>query len=183
MPRRAGTRVLATSHREPRLRPTRVVADRGRTRTIAQDTREHRKARDRQVGSKPPVLKCHAHVTTGDTALSHAAVTLQASVAMEAIGGEKDCRACCVAWSRSARVAPSPRLPQWLTPVLSTAPLYNYEDAPVTPDADDPAIWVSRDDPRLPRDRHGKGCRTARLRPEGDTDSGAAAAERTTGPP
>jgi 3-phytase len=29
-------------------------------------------------------------------------------------------------------------------PVLRTAPLFNYEDAPATPDADDPAIWVNR---------------------------------------
>jgi 3-phytase len=32
--------------------------------------------------------------------------------------------------------------------VLSTQPLYNYEDAPGTPDADDPAIWVNRRNPR-----------------------------------
>jgi 3-phytase len=32
--------------------------------------------------------------------------------------------------------------------VLSTTPLYNYEDAPATPDADDPAIWINRDDPK-----------------------------------
>ena len=31
--------------------------------------------------------------------------------------------------------------------VLNTAPLYNYDDAPGTPDADDPAIWVSRRHP------------------------------------
>jgi 3-phytase len=29
-------------------------------------------------------------------------------------------------------------------PVLRTAPLFNYEDAPATPDADDPAIWINR---------------------------------------
>jgi 3-phytase len=29
-------------------------------------------------------------------------------------------------------------------PVLRTAPLCNYEDAPATPDADDPAIWLNR---------------------------------------
>jgi 3-phytase len=29
----------------------------------------------------------------------------------------------------------------------STAPLFNYEDAPATPDADDPAIWVNRRNP------------------------------------
>ncbi|HZM93236.1 MAG TPA: phytase [Vicinamibacterales bacterium] len=28
-------------------------------------------------------------------------------------------------------------------PVLRTAPLFNYEDAPATPDADDPAIWIN----------------------------------------
>jgi len=38
--------------------------------------------------------------------------------------------------------------PLVLTPVLTTAPLFNYEDAPATPDADDPAIWVNPDDPR-----------------------------------
>ncbi len=32
--------------------------------------------------------------------------------------------------------------------VLSTAPLFNYEGAPATPDADDPAIWVDRHNPR-----------------------------------
>lgn len=31
---------------------------------------------------------------------------------------------------------------------VTTAPLYNYEDAPATPDADDPAIWTDRRDPR-----------------------------------
>lgn len=30
---------------------------------------------------------------------------------------------------------------------LSTAPLHNYDDAPATPDADDPAIWVNRRNP------------------------------------
>lgn len=35
-----------------------------------------------------------------------------------------------------------------VAPVLGTAPLYNYEDAPTTPDADDPVIWVSRDHAR-----------------------------------
>ncbi len=29
-------------------------------------------------------------------------------------------------------------------PVLRTAPLFNYDDAPATPDADDPAIWVNK---------------------------------------
>ena len=29
-------------------------------------------------------------------------------------------------------------------PVLRTAPLFNYEDAPATPDADDPAIWINK---------------------------------------
>jgi len=29
-------------------------------------------------------------------------------------------------------------------PVLRTQPLFNYEDAPATPDADDPAIWINR---------------------------------------
>lgn len=31
---------------------------------------------------------------------------------------------------------------------LVTAPLHNYEDAPATPDGDDPAIWVNRYNPR-----------------------------------
>jgi 3-phytase len=31
-----------------------------------------------------------------------------------------------------------------LQPVLRTAPLFNYEGAPATPDADDPAIWINR---------------------------------------
>src|SRR5262245_28035586 len=38
--------------------------------------------------------------------------------------------------------------PLVLTPVVRTAPLFNYEDAPATPDADDPAIWVNRANPR-----------------------------------
>jgi len=38
--------------------------------------------------------------------------------------------------------------PLVLTPVLSTSPLFNYEDAPATPDADDPAIWLNRGNPR-----------------------------------
>ena len=29
-----------------------------------------------------------------------------------------------------------------------TSPLFNYEDAPATPDADDPAIWLNRGNPR-----------------------------------
>ena len=37
--------------------------------------------------------------------------------------------------------------PLVVTPVLTTAPLFNYEDAPATPDADDPAIWVNREAP------------------------------------
>jgi 3-phytase len=31
-------------------------------------------------------------------------------------------------------------------PILRTAPLVSYEDAPATPDADDPAVWVNRHD-------------------------------------
>ena len=34
-----------------------------------------------------------------------------------------------------------------LTPVVTTAPLFNYEGAPATPDADDPAIWLNHADP------------------------------------
>jgi 3-phytase len=37
---------------------------------------------------------------------------------------------------------------QPVRPVVSTTPLYNYEEAPATPDADDPAIWVNRTDHR-----------------------------------
>jgi 3-phytase len=33
-----------------------------------------------------------------------------------------------------------------VSPVVRTAPLVSYEDAPATPDADDPAIWVNRRD-------------------------------------
>ncbi len=35
-----------------------------------------------------------------------------------------------------------------LQPVVRTAPLFNYEEAPATPDADDPAIWINRRNPR-----------------------------------
>lgn len=35
-----------------------------------------------------------------------------------------------------------------VAPVLSTAPVFNYEDAPGTPDADDPAIWIDRENSR-----------------------------------
>jgi len=38
--------------------------------------------------------------------------------------------------------------PLVVTPVLSTAPLFSYEDAPGTPDADDPAIWLNRHNPK-----------------------------------
>jgi 3-phytase len=31
-----------------------------------------------------------------------------------------------------------------LQPVVRTAPIFNFEDAPATPDADDPAIWINR---------------------------------------
>ena len=31
-----------------------------------------------------------------------------------------------------------------IVPIVRTAPLFNYEDAPATPDADDPAIWINR---------------------------------------
>lgn len=34
--------------------------------------------------------------------------------------------------------------PVVIRPVLTTAPLLSYEDAPATPDADDPAIWLNR---------------------------------------
>lgn len=35
-----------------------------------------------------------------------------------------------------------------VAPVLGTTPLNSYEDAPASPDADDPAIWVNRLNPR-----------------------------------
>ena len=38
--------------------------------------------------------------------------------------------------------------PLVIAPVLTTTPLYNYEDAPGTPDADDPAIWIDPSDRR-----------------------------------
>lgn len=38
-------------------------------------------------------------------------------------------------------------LPQ-ISARVSTAPLHNYDDAPATPDGDDPAIWVNRVNPR-----------------------------------
>ena len=47
----------------------------------------------------------------------------------------------------STALAVSAHEPLVVTPVLSTAPLFNYEDAPATPDADDPAIWVNRRHP------------------------------------
>ena len=50
-------------------------------------------------------------------------------------------------------------------PIVRTAPLCSYEDAPATPDADDPAIWINRhDSPALAGHRHGEGRRAARLR-------------------
>ena len=54
--------------------------------------------------------------------------------------------------------------PPVVTPVLSTAPLSSYEDAPATPDADDPAIWLNRHNPRkVAGDRHRQGRRVACL--------------------
>jgi 3-phytase len=47
----------------------------------------------------------------------------------------------------STTLAVSANAPLVITPVLSTAPLLNYEDAPATPDGDDPAIWVNRRNP------------------------------------
>jgi 3-phytase len=40
------------------------------------------------------------------------------------------------------------RDPLTIAPVLVTDPLYSYDHAPATPDADDPAIWVNRGNPR-----------------------------------
>ncbi len=37
---------------------------------------------------------------------------------------------------------------QVVTAVLSTAPLFSYDGAPATPDADDPAIWINARNPR-----------------------------------
>jgi phytase-like protein len=50
-----------------------------------------------------------------------------------------------VALSARDAFAQAPRV---VIPVLSTAPLFSYEDAPATPDADDPAIWLNRHNPR-----------------------------------
>ena len=52
---------------------------------------------------------------------------------------------CVLALGGSAGHADGPLV---VRPVLSTAPLYSYEDAPATPDADDPAIWINSRDPR-----------------------------------
>jgi 3-phytase len=52
----------------------------------------------------------------------------------------------CLAASSDARLAGNE--PLVVSPVLVTAPLFNYEDAPATPDADDPAIWVNHDNPK-----------------------------------
>ncbi len=38
--------------------------------------------------------------------------------------------------------------PLVVTAILTTSPLFNYEGAPATPDADDPAIWWNRGNPR-----------------------------------
>ena len=38
--------------------------------------------------------------------------------------------------------------PPTVAPVVTTAPLVNYEGAPATPDADDPAIWINHRQPR-----------------------------------
>ena len=38
--------------------------------------------------------------------------------------------------------------PPTVAPILTTAPLFNYEGAPATPDADDPAIWINHRQPR-----------------------------------
>src|SRR5262245_29129541 len=45
----------------------------------------------------------------------------------------------CLAGTASAAMAQPT-----LQPVLRTSPLFNYEDAPATPDADDPAIWINQ---------------------------------------
>jgi myo-inositol-hexaphosphate 3-phosphohydrolase len=66
---------------------------------------------------------------------------------MEAIVAK---RLSCLLWglvTLSARGAFA-QAPPVVTPVLSTAPLFSYEDAPATPDADDPAIWLNRHNPR-----------------------------------
>ena len=48
----------------------------------------------------------------------------------------------------SAPSGAQPKEPLVVASVLSTTPLFNYEGAPGTPDADDPAIWLDRRDPR-----------------------------------
>ena len=56
--------------------------------------------------------------------------------------------ACVICLAASSDVRLVGNEPLVVSPVLVTAPLYNYEDAPATPDADDPAIWVNHDNPR-----------------------------------
>ena len=56
--------------------------------------------------------------------------------------------ACVICLAASSDVRLAGLEPLVVSPVLVTAPLYNYEDAPATPDADDPAIWVNHDNPR-----------------------------------
>jgi 3-phytase len=45
-------------------------------------------------------------------------------------------------------VSASAQEPVTVTAVRSTSPLFNYEGAPATPDADDPAIWLNRSNPK-----------------------------------
>ena len=64
-------------------------------------------------------------------------------------------------------------------PLVRTVPLASYDEAPATPDADDPAIWINRDDHRRSLViGTSQGCRTAGLRPVRSPGSSAAAANR-----
>jgi 3-phytase len=38
--------------------------------------------------------------------------------------------------------------PTVISPIVTTDPLASYDEAPGTPDADDPAVWIDREDPR-----------------------------------
>jgi 3-phytase len=51
------------------------------------------------------------------------------------------------AWALAASTAWA-QAPLVVSPRVLTSPLHNYEDAPATPDADDPAIWVNRQHPQ-----------------------------------
>ena len=73
--------------------------------------------------------------------------------------------------------------PLVVKPVLSTAPLYSYEDAPATPDLDDPAIWINRHNSQtVSGHRYRQRRRPCGLRAGRQTHPGHSAAECTAGP-